>query len=102
MLRGRVGGSGPPFNLGETTVVRCSVRSEAGHIGHAYSLGRDLQKAELAAAIDAGLQNEMRYSLIYERVIAPLEKTEAEKWAQLARRAAATQVQFYTMSTMRT
>ncbi len=30
MVRGRAGGSGSPFNLGEMTVTRCTVRLELG------------------------------------------------------------------------
>ncbi|MGI9568832.1 MAG: phosphonate C-P lyase system protein PhnG, partial [Desulfobulbia bacterium] len=30
MVRGRAGGTGNPFNLGEATVTRCSVRSPSG------------------------------------------------------------------------
>lgn len=102
MLRGRLGGSGPAFNLGEASVVRCTVRSELGHIGHAYCLGRQLRLAELAAASDAGLQDRARHALLYERVIAPLEAELTEAKARDARRAAATQVKFFTMGAMRT
>lgn len=102
MLRGRAGGTGSPFNLGEATVVRCTVRSEAGQVGHAYRLGRELRAAELAAAVDAGLQDPARHGTLHEQVIAPLHAAQAESRALLARRAAATQVQFFTMATMRT
>lgn len=102
MLRGRAGGGGQPFNLGEATVVRCTVRSEAGHIGHAYCLGRDLRHAELAAVIDAGLQDNASRAALYEKVIAPLAELQAADQARAARQAAATQVQFFTMATMRT
>ena len=102
MLRGRAGGNGAAFNLGEATAVRCTVRNEDGHIGHAYCLGRDLRRAELAAAIDAGLQNEARHAALQARVIAPLAEAQAAARAQVARRAAATQVQFFTLATMRT
>lgn len=101
MLRGRAGGAGAAFNMGEATVVRCTVRSEAGHLGHAYCLGRDTRRAELAAAIDAALQDETRRDAL-QRAIAPIEAAQAAKRAETARRAAATQVQFFTMATMRT
>jgi alpha-D-ribose 1-methylphosphonate 5-triphosphate synthase subunit PhnG len=39
MVRGRAGGSGPRFNLGEMTVTRCSVELESGAMGHAYVAG---------------------------------------------------------------
>src|SRR4051812_42512420 len=46
MVRGRAGGGGAPFNLGEMTVTRCTVRTEAGLVGHAYIAGRDGKRAE--------------------------------------------------------
>src|ERR1700737_2150956 len=55
MLRGRAGGGGAAFNLGEMTVTRCTVRA-GGQVGHAYIAGRDAARAELAARIDAALQ----------------------------------------------
>ena len=102
MLRGRAGATGTTFNLGEATTVRCTVRSADGHVGHAYCLGRDLRRAELAAAIDAALQDPGRRDALQARVIAPLAAAQAQARAQTARRAAATQVQFFTMATMRT
>lgn len=102
MLRGRAGGSGAAFNAGEATVVRCTVRSEAGHVGHAYCLGRDTRRAELAAAIDAGLQDPERHAELHARIIEPLAAAQAAARAQVARRAEATKVQFFTMATMRT
>ena len=45
MVRGRAGGGGNPFNLGEATVTRATVRLETGEVGHAYCLGRDGDKA---------------------------------------------------------
>lgn len=102
MLRGRAGGGGAAFNLGEAAVVRCTVRSQDGHVGHAYCLGREPRHAELAAAIDAGLQDPARHDALHASVVAPLEAAQAEARALDARRAAATQVQFFTMATMRT
>src|SRR3954447_18859334 len=102
MVRGRAGGNGAPFNMGEATVARCTVRSETGHVGHAYCLGRDLRQAELAAALDAAMQDPARRAQVEARVIAPLERAHEASRAQQARRAAATQVQFFTMAAMRT
>ena len=101
MLQGRAGGSGAAFNVGEASVVRCTVRSVAGHIGHAYCLGRELRHAELAAAIDAGLQDPARRARLQERVMTGLAAAQAAAGVLEARRAAATQVQFFTMATMR-
>ena len=101
MVRGRTGGSGNPFNLGEATVARCTVRTGAGTVGHAYCLGRDLRQAELAAVLDALLQDPASGPAMEAQVIAPLATAQAERRTQLARRAAATQVQFFTLATMR-
>lgn len=101
MLRGRAGGSGAAFNVGEATVVRCTVRSASGHVGHAYCLGRDERHAELAAAFDAGLQDPALRTPL-QQIVRSLAEAQAAASAQEARRAAATQVQFFTMATMRT
>ena len=101
MVRGRAGGDGAPFNLGEMTVTRCAVRLEDGRVGHAYVAGRDARQAELAALLDALLLDEAARPAIRDAVIAPLAAVQAEARAELARRAAATRVQFFTMTQMR-
>ncbi|HTI02557.1 MAG TPA: phosphonate C-P lyase system protein PhnG [Acidisoma sp.] len=101
MVRGRAGGSGAPFNLGEMTVTRCSVRNEQGRIGHAYIAGRDGRKAELAAALDAALQDPDFGTLLEERVITPLASALAEADTKVAAEADATRVDFFTLATMR-
>ncbi len=101
MLQGRAGGAGQAFNLGEATVARCTVTTEGGSIGHAYCLGRDLRQAELAAALDAAMQDPVRRDGIQQAVIDPLMAAQTGRRAETARRAAATQVQFFTMATMR-
>lgn len=101
MLQGRAGGAGQAFNAGEATVARCAVRTEAGTVGHAYCLGRDLRQAELAAALDAALQDPARHDDVQRAVIQPLAEAQHTARAETARRAAATQVQFFTMATMR-
>ena len=53
MLRGRMGGSGPAFNIGEATVTRATVRLDTGTIGFSYLLGRSHRRARLAALVDA-------------------------------------------------
>ena len=101
MLQGRAGGAGQAFNLGEATVARCTVRAAGGQVGHAYCLGRDLRQAELAAALDAALQDPAQHDAIDAAVVRPLAASQAAQRAEAARRAAATQVQFFTMATMR-
>jgi alpha-D-ribose 1-methylphosphonate 5-triphosphate synthase subunit PhnG len=102
MVRGRAGGGGEAFNLGEMCVTRCTVRDEAGRIGHAYVAGRDTAQSELAARLDALLQDADWHDEIERVVIAPLAQAQAARQALDARKAAATRVQFFTLSNMRT
>lgn len=97
MLRGRIGGDGAPFNLGEATVCRAAVRLSTGEVGFGYTLGRDREKARLIALCDALVQSE-RFSCPVERqVIAPLRADLLGKRQQQAAQTAATKVDFYTM-----
>lgn len=97
MVRGRMGGDGAAFNVGEMTVTRCSVRLADGAVGHAYVAGRDASHAERAAVIDALFQDEERRASIEALVIAPLERAQAERRDTASRKAAATRVDFFTM-----
>ncbi|HTU53437.1 MAG TPA: phosphonate C-P lyase system protein PhnG [Acetobacteraceae bacterium] len=101
MVRGRAGGAGAPFNLGEMTVARCTVRDEAGRVGHAYVAGRDLHHAELAAVLDAALQDDARQDALERMVIAPLAAAQQAARAATAGKATGTRVQFFTMANMR-
>jgi alpha-D-ribose 1-methylphosphonate 5-triphosphate synthase subunit PhnG len=96
-VRGRIGGGGAPFNVGEATVTRATVRLPSGQVGHSYALGRDRQKAKLAAIADALWQDPAHREAVETRVIAPLR--EALAGAREKRRAetAATKVDFFTM-----
>jgi len=100
MVRGRAGGDGDAFNLGEMTVTRCAIRLGA-HVGHAYIAGRDHTKARLAALLDAALQDKARQPAILQSIIEPLAAAQQEARAVEARKAAATRVDFFTMATMR-
>jgi alpha-D-ribose 1-methylphosphonate 5-triphosphate synthase subunit PhnG len=102
MVRGRTGGSGSAFNLGEMTVTRCTVRTACGFVGHAYVTGRDQKRAELAAFVDALMQDTGRAADIETRIIVPLDKQQSKHRAERASKAAATRVQFFAMQTMRT
>lgn len=101
MVRGRAGGSGAKFNLGEMTVTRCTVRDAQGRIGHAYVAGREPRRAELAAALDAALQDDARRAALLDAVVAPLAAAQAASRATVARKAAATKVDFFAMQTTR-
>ncbi len=95
MVRGRAGGGGAPFNLGEATVSRASVRIVTGEVGHGYCLGRDLDKAEAIAVIDALRQRDA--AKVDAEIIAPLEQLIEGADAVLADETAATRVDFFTM-----
>jgi alpha-D-ribose 1-methylphosphonate 5-triphosphate synthase subunit PhnG len=97
MARGRAGGTGQRFNLGEITVTRCAVQSADGHIGHGYVAGRDRRKAELVASFDALLQAPDRGAALLEQVVEPLAAAQADARSATARKAAATRVEFFTM-----
>jgi alpha-D-ribose 1-methylphosphonate 5-triphosphate synthase subunit PhnG len=100
MVRGRAGGDGEAFNLGEMTVTRCALRLGA-HVGHAYIAGRDHAKARLAALLDAALQDSALHHACMQAVVEPLAAAQQEARAAEARKAAATRVDFFTMATMR-
>ncbi|CUH64792.1 Alpha-D-ribose 1-methylphosphonate 5-triphosphate synthase subunit PhnG [Thalassovita gelatinovora] len=96
MVRGRMGGTGGAFNLGEMTVTRCSVQIDSGEVGHAYVQGRDKAKAEAAALIDALMQTKAADG-IREAVLVPLELEMTSSKVARAAKAAATKVDFFTM-----
>jgi alpha-D-ribose 1-methylphosphonate 5-triphosphate synthase subunit PhnG len=96
MLRGRVGGTGDAFNVGEASVTRCALRFGAGALGVGYALGRDRRKAELVAMFDALLQDEIRQADIHKQVITPLAGRQAAKRDEASRAAAASKVEFFT------
>ncbi len=96
MLRGRAGGTGQPFNLGEATVTRCAVRA-GNAVGTAHVLGRDGRRAELVARLDAALQDPARQAALINAVIAPLEQAQRARREAASRAAATTKVEFFTL-----
>ncbi len=101
MVRGRTGGGGAPFNLGEMTATRCTVRTDTGLVGHAYVAGRNERLAELAALADALLQDPVQQPDLLRQVIEPLAELQAARRAEIAAKASATRVQFFAMRNMR-
>ncbi|MFE1599989.1 phosphonate C-P lyase system protein PhnG [Methylobacterium sp. ID0610] len=97
MARGRIGGDGRSFNLGEMTVTRAAIRLPAGEAGFAYHLGRDRAKARLAAILDALWQRPDHREAV-EAALAPLATRRAAEAEAEARRIAATRVNFFTMA----
>lgn len=96
MVRGRIGGTGAPFNLGEMTVTRCSLRLPCGAVGHAYVQGRDRDHALRAAVVDALMQTGAAADLLRD-CLAPLAAEEAARRAERAGKAAASKVEFFTL-----
>jgi alpha-D-ribose 1-methylphosphonate 5-triphosphate synthase subunit PhnG len=97
MVRGRAGGTGVRFNLGEMTVTRCTVQLADGTLGHAWVGGGDRRHAELAAVFDALLQDASRTAALAESVIAPLARAREERRNAALARVAASRVEFFTM-----
>jgi alpha-D-ribose 1-methylphosphonate 5-triphosphate synthase subunit PhnG len=97
MLRGRIGGDGAPFNLGEATVSRAAVRLATGEVGFGYVLGRDRRKAEMIALCDALLQSDELSDVVEGSVLAPLRASMLSERSRKAAETAATRVDFYTL-----
>lgn len=97
MVRGRAGAVGAPFNLGEMSVTRCTVRLTAcGTVGHGYVQGRDRDHARRAALVDALMQTGAAHH-VRVAVVDPLAEAEAATRRARAEKAAATRVEFFTL-----
>lgn len=97
MVRGRAGGTGARFNLGEMTVTRAAIALEEGPVGVGYVPGRDRRRAELVAVFDALLQLSDRRAPLMATLIDPqAAEIEAARTARAAK-VAATRVSFFTM-----
>ena len=96
LVRGRMGGDGAAFNVGEMSVTRCVVRLADGRTGYSYLAGRDKVHAELAALADAYLQG-TQPSLWLSDLIAALANAQATRRAQKEADTAATKVEFFTL-----
>ena len=97
MVRGRVGGDGAAFNLGEATVSRAAVRLSTGEVGFGYTLGRDRNKAQMIALCDAMVQSAEFADIVEAKVVAPLRAAMVAERNRKAAEAAATRVDFYTL-----
>lgn len=97
LVRGRAGGTGSPFHLGEVPVTRCSLETEKGYIGAAYVLGRSHRHAELAAFFDALLQDKPVSEGILEGVVDPIEEKRRARAEAEKKRTERTRVDFFTM-----
>ena len=120
MVRGRAGGTGQPFNLGEMTIIRCVVQlsgtvegigeTEGADAlqnpkskiqnpisGFGYVAGRSHRHAELAALCDALMQHPDWCDRVQAGVIEPLVAIAQEKRAAEAAEVESTRVNFFTM-----
>lgn len=97
MLRGRAGGGGRPFNVGEASVTRASVVLAEGETGHAYALGRDKVASRLAALLDALWQTPARDAVEIE-ALRPIRQRVAREAEAMEAEAAATTVDFFTLA----
>lgn len=96
MVRGRTGATGAPFNLGEMTVTRGTLRLASGAVGHGVVQGRRKPDCEAAAMVDALMQTPAAPT-IREKILAPLEAQADATRQTRARKAAATKVEFFTL-----
>ena len=97
MVRGRIGGDGAPFNLGEATVSRAAIRLASGEVGFGYTLGRDHDKARMIALCDALIQTSDHAEAVEAQVLAPLRARMISERDRKAAETAATRVDFYTL-----
>jgi alpha-D-ribose 1-methylphosphonate 5-triphosphate synthase subunit PhnG len=97
MVRGRIGGDGAPFNLGEATVTRAAVQLASGEIGYSYALGRDAKKARLAALCDALWQSDRYRPALEQHVLGTVRDRLDGERTETRARTAATKVDFFTL-----
>jgi len=98
MVQGRISGSGAPFAAGEMTVTRAAVRLESGEIGFGYVGGRHPRQAEIVATIDALGQLPKWRETIEREIVTPLAAEADARRQATAARAAATNVEFFTIA----
>ncbi len=97
MVRGRIGGGGAAFNLGEATVSRAAVRLSSGTVGHGHVLGTDRSRARLAAIFDALWQEAEHRPFIEAQLLQPVAARIEAAERSKAEETAATRVDFFTM-----
>ncbi|WP_352496107.1 MULTISPECIES: phosphonate C-P lyase system protein PhnG [unclassified Mesorhizobium] len=98
LVRGRAGGTGSPFNLGEVTMTRCALKLADGTTGFAFVMGRDQRHAELAAVFDALLQKSDDTAARAFQFVAQFSQAQATSGDLKSRKAASTRVNFFAMA----
>jgi alpha-D-ribose 1-methylphosphonate 5-triphosphate synthase subunit PhnG len=97
MAQARAGNTGERFNLAEVTVSRCVVRSRYKTVGVGYALGRDLDRIETIAKLDALLQTPRWRAELDAAVVAPLAAALAATETRERLDAESTRVAFYAL-----
>lgn len=97
MLRGRMGGDGAPFNLGEATVSRAVIELHTGERGYGQLLGRNRDHAALAATVEALNQREADRPDVQRLILEPIRLRLAADAQRQRAETAATKVDFFTL-----
>ncbi len=99
MVRGRTGGSGQPFNMGEMTLTRCALRltTDKNQVGVSYIAGRNHDHAVTAAMADALLQGNEWHDRLQQELIKPLLQKQQQAEVERSSKAASTKVDFFTL-----
>jgi len=103
MVRARIANTGDRFNVGDATVTRCVVRHRSANgclaAGVGYLLGRDPERAEWVARLDALLQQPEHHAQVMLDVIGPIATETARRRAAVAALTASSRVSFDTLAT---
>lgn len=96
-VRARMGATGRQFNMGDVTITRAVIKLHSGELGYSYLQGRNKQHAELAAVIDALMQNGQSYEVLNSQLIEPLAALKHKRDSLRAKEVASSKVDFFTM-----
>lgn len=96
-VRGRMGGTGSAFNLGDMTISRCVLRSSEGIYGYSYVSGRSKIHAQRAAELDAMLQSANHHDEVMKVVIQTLLDQQQFKDRNRREKTESTRVNFFTL-----
>jgi alpha-D-ribose 1-methylphosphonate 5-triphosphate synthase subunit PhnG len=92
-----MGSTGRQFNMGDVTITRAVIKLTSGELGYSYLQGRSKPHAELAAVVDALMQNGQQAEVINTQVIEPLAAMKHERDSQRRQEVASSKVDFFTM-----
>lgn len=96
-VRGRMGGTGNAFNLGDMTISRCVLRSSEGIYGYSYVSGRSKIHAQRAAELDAMLQSANHHDEVMTVVIQTLLDEQKKQDQKRREKTESTRVNFFTL-----